>query len=165
MWYSRRFRLAGLVIALLAGSASMAHAQGAEVRGRVTEAGTSAPVADAEVLVSARGLKVTTAADGQFELTGLEAGTFEVLVRRLGFAPAVRRVTLAAGQRLELAVVLSPAVTQLDPVVVTATRDERSLADVPAAVSVADSTVIKAGRTAGLHEVLRYTPGVQATSR
>ena len=66
MWYSRRFRLAGLVIALLAGSASMAHAQGAEVRGRVTEAGTSAPVADAEVLVAARGLKITTAADGEF---------------------------------------------------------------------------------------------------
>ena len=165
MWYSRRFRLAGLVIALLAGTASMAHAQGAEVRGRVTEAGTSVPMADAEVLVATRGLKTTTAADGRFELTGLEAGTFEVMVRRLGFAPAVRRVTLAAGQRMELAVVLSPAITQLDPVVVTATRDERSLADVPAAVAVADSTVIKAGRTAGLHEVLRYTPGVQATSR
>jgi iron complex outermembrane receptor protein len=164
-WSSRGSRTAGLLIALLAAATSAARAQDAQLRGRVTEAGTSAPLPEAEVLVTSRGLRTTTDADGRFHLAGLEPGAAEVTVRRLGFAPAQRRVTLIAGEPLDLVVVLSAAVTQLDPVVVTATRDERSLADVAAAVAVADSTVIKSGRTSGLHEVLRYTPGVQATSR
>ena len=63
------------------------------------------------------------------------------------------------------AIALVPVTTELAPIVVTATRDSRSLADVPVAVSVADSVTIQSGRTAGLHEVLRLTPGMQATSR
>ena len=90
--------------------------------------------------------------------------TAEQLARRLD-DPALRRLVLVAGDVRVLEVALAPAVTTLDPVVVTATRDERSLVEVPAAVSVADTLTIEAGRTSGLHEVLRYMPGVQATSR
>jgi outer membrane cobalamin receptor len=38
----------------------------------------------------------------------------------------------------------SLAATTLDPLVTTATRDQRSLTDVPAAVSVADTIAIRA---------------------
>ncbi|HEX5635017.1 MAG TPA: TonB-dependent receptor plug domain-containing protein, partial [Gemmatimonadales bacterium] len=163
-WCQRAFRASGLGAVLLAGVASAAAAQGATVRGRVVDAASATPVAEAEVLVgSVR--RATTAEDGTFELRGLPAGTLELTVRRLGFAPAARRLALAAGETRALEVALVAAVTTLDPVVVTATRDERSLADVAAAVSVADSQAIKSGRTAGLHEVMRYMPGVQATSR
>jgi len=55
--------------------------------------------------------------------------------------------------------------TTLDPLVTTATRDERSLTEVPAAISVTDTTGIRAGRTIGLHETLRMMPGVQTASR
>src|SRR5690606_19786782 len=100
---------------------------------------------------------------GQFQLP-VPAGPVELRVRRIGFLPVTRLYSGAeAADRIEF--LLEPAPTELAPVVVTATRDARSLADVPAAVPVADSTVINAGRTAGLHEVLRYAPGVQANSR
>jgi iron complex outermembrane receptor protein len=59
----------------------------------------------------------------------------------------------------------SLAPTTLDPLVTTATRDERSLTQVPAAMSVTDSVSLRAGRTIGLHETLRMMPGVQVASR
>lgn len=70
--------------------------------------------------------------------------------------------TLAAQQPARLDS-LTP--TTLDPLVTTATRDERSLTEVPAAISVTDTTGIRAGRTIGLHEALRMMPGVQVASR
>ena len=55
--------------------------------------------------------------------------------------------------------------TTLDPLVTTATRDARSLTELPAAVSVADTVSLRQGRTVGLNEALRMLPGVQAPSR
>ena len=52
-------------------------------------------------------------------------------------------------------------VTTLEPVVVTATRSETPLADVPAAVSVVDQSDIQLGQpTVGLDESLNRVPGV-----
>src|SRR4029077_3602853 len=53
----------------------------------------------------------------------------------------------------------------LDPIVTSATRDARSLREVAAAVSVADTSSIRRDRTVGLHEALRMMPGVQVASR
>ncbi len=60
---------------------------------------------------------------------------------------------------------LEPLPTILDPIVTSVTRDERSLSEVAAAVSVADTSAIGRGRTVGLHETLRMMPGVQVASR
>ncbi len=149
-------------LALLQGAALAA--QDAQLRGAVREAAGGAPVAEAEVLVAAQGRRSLAGADGRFSLM-LVPGAVEVSVRRIGFAPVTLRLALGAGEVREIEVALAPAATTLDPVVVTATREERGLAEVPASVAVVDSTTLKAGRSAGLHEALRYAPGIQAQSR
>jgi iron complex outermembrane receptor protein len=98
-------------------------------------------------------------------LEQLPVGPADVTVRRTGYRPVQRATTVVAGTTMQLDVTMAEAATILTPIVVSATRDRRSLAEVPVAVSVADETTIQSGRTAGLHEVLRLTPGVQATSR
>ena len=152
-----------LVLALAALPAGELPAQQRVLSGRVVDARSREPVAEAQVLVAGTALSTFTDATGAFHLA-TAGGPVELRVRRIGYSPVTRLVAAdEAGDRLEL--LLPAAATELAPMVVTATRDERSLADVPAAVSVADSTVINGGRTAGLHEVLRYAPGVQASSR
>ena len=54
--------------------------------------------------------------------------------------------------------------TALNPVVTTATRDARALRDVPAAMSVVDSTSLSRSRTLHLGDALRAVPGIQAGS-
>ncbi len=152
-----------ILLALAGVPAGTAAAQQRVIAGTVLDARSREPVTEAQVLVDGTPLSAFTDPAGAFHLSA-PAGAVELRVRRIGYRPVTRRLAAAeATDRLEI--LLEAAPTELAPMVVTATRDERSLADVPAAVSVADSTVIAGGRTAGLHEVLRYAPGVQANSR
>ncbi|HSE28533.1 MAG TPA: TonB-dependent receptor [Gemmatimonadales bacterium] len=152
-----------ILLAFGAASAAPLAAQQRVVSGSVRDARTREAVAEAQVFVPGTALSAWTDEAGRFQLS-VPVGPVELRVRRIGFLPVTRLI--AADEAADrLGFLLEAAPTELAPMVVTATRDARSLADVPAAVSVADSTVLNAGRTAGLHEVLRYAPGVQANSR
>ncbi len=155
----------GLVFAGVLVSASVqAQAPTAVVRGVISNRETAAPLVNAQVAVVGFSRPILTDAQGQFRIAGVPAGLWTVQVRRPGFRARSEEVEIRGGE-VVLDWSLAPAVTELVPIVVTATRDERSLIDVPAAVSVADLTTLQSSRTAGLHEALRYMPGVQATSR
>lgn len=143
--------------------ASRAAAQGGRVQGTVRDAVANTPVPAAEVLLVPGSRRALTDGEGRFELTVPAEGEVSLLVRRPGYAPT--RIRLEAASVTPIDVTLAPATTILDPVVTVATRDARSLAEVPAALAVADSTAIVFGRTAGLHEALRAVPGVLAASR
>ena len=79
----------------------------------------------------------------------LPPGRYTVVIRRTGFAPVVRGVTVAGAVALDVA--LAPSPFQLEPVTVTATRS-------PVA---ADASPLQRGRRSavhahGLHAVGRY---------
>jgi len=156
----------GCVLAGLLGVAAPLAAQDSvgTLRGTIMDSASGRPVAAVQVIIPGR-REVVTGRDGTWQLANVPAGAIELRFRRVGYAPQDLRLSLAAGEVRVVDVTLRPVAVELAPVVVSATRDARSLAEVPVAVSVADSTVIQSGRTAGLHEVLRLTPGVQATSR
>lgn len=156
-------RVIPFLLALGALSGGQLAAQQRPISGTVRDARSREPVVEAQVMIVGTTQSVYTDAGGGFQLPA-PAGAVELRVRRIGYRP-VTRLLPVGGAAEPLEVLLEAAPTELAPMVVTATRDARSLADVPAAVSVADSTVINGGRTAGLHEVLRYAPGVQASSR
>lgn len=81
------------------------HAQTGRIEGKVTSAVTNAPIANAEVYITALDLSATTGADGAFALTDVPVGTYEVLVRALGFQSTVladQEVTGAAVTAVEV---------------------------------------------------------------
>lgn len=90
------------------------------VRGEVREP-DARPIGLAEVLVN-DSLHARTDSAGRFLLTGLPAGTIELTVRRVGFAPLSIPLTSEAGQRRALAIELTPLAYRLDPVVVSVAR-------------------------------------------
>ena len=59
-----------------------------------------------------------TGADGQFVLQGVAPDTIQLLVRRIGYLPANVVLEAKAGLRVELAVTLMPAVTELGTITV-----------------------------------------------
>ncbi len=153
-------RLAALVTIITAPMS----AQVGGIIGVVRDSANGAPISNAEVrLFPDRSTRSDR--DGQWRFDAVTANSYQVSVRLPGYAPRNYAVVVRAGEITTLTVNLNAVATELTPIVVTATRDARSLADVPVAVSVADSVTIQSGRTAGLHEVLRLTPGMQATSR
>lgn len=158
-------RVVLFLLSCLAGRSGLLCAQGASISGRVLKAGSDSAVAAAEVLLKSGGARTVTDSAGRFMLHDVPPGNAEIVVRQFGFAPATIQVSVAAGEERVVTVPLTAVLTTLDLITTTATRDPRSLVDVPAAISVADTIAIRQGRTVGLNETLRMMPGVQTASR
>lgn len=86
--------IAGMLIAGLAGLAAGAEAQG-DVRGRVLDAATRAPIAGAQVSATGTARNVLSDSLGRFTLLGLAAGERMVVVRMLGYATDSVQLTVA----------------------------------------------------------------------
>ena len=150
---------------LLAGAVARLAAQAGVIQGHVVRADRPVGLADAYLELRPLGVSTRTDARGFFVFRDLPPGQVEVAVRRVGFAPAVVVLHVDTLAATEVHIPLEPVPVTLDPIVTSATRDARSLSEVAAAVSVADTAAIRRGRTVGLHETLRMMPGVQSASR
>src|SRR5262245_27713400 len=67
------------------------------VRGRVTDAGTGRAVAEVSVGVAGTRLGATSSDNGEFTIAGVPTGSRSLLVRRIGYQPATRTLTVNAG--------------------------------------------------------------------
>lgn len=103
----------------LAVQGTSAEGHPARLTGRVADAVGSA-IVKAEILVTNTSFRAETGTDGRFELGGLPSGPVEVVVRRLGFAPAKIPLELGSGELREIRVLLSPVAMMMDSVAVTA---------------------------------------------
>ena len=97
------------------------------IAGRVTGQDTNQPLSDARVIVVGTAVFGVTNADGRYTLRGMPAGGLEVRVIRVGYVEQKKKVTVTAGQRIELDFVLDRAVIQLQEVVTTATGESRKV--------------------------------------
>lgn len=150
---------------LLGGTGVLAAQQTGTLQGTITDQQTTLGLRDVQIVLVELNRGTTTDAGGSYQFTDLPTGPVLVQIRRLGYGPVNETVVIRAGQVTALNRTLVQSPTELTPIVVTANRELQSLTDVAASISVADSNAIQSGRTAGLNEILRYEPGIQATSR
>ncbi|MGH7447510.1 MAG: TonB-dependent receptor, partial [Longimicrobiales bacterium] len=97
----------------------------AMLHGRVIDAATDEPVANATVRLRESGRRDDSHADGSFHFTDIPAGTYTVVVERLGYAPLERRITIEEEQVAQLVLELTPSALQLSAVIVTGAGSER----------------------------------------
>src|SRR6267154_5389658 len=129
------------------------------VTGRVVDnAGQAVPQAIVEV--TQLGKSVTAGADGAFRLS-LTPGRYTRAVRRHGFAPVVREISVGAGQRA-LEIVLTPSAFQLEPVTVTATRQALAAENSPLPATALAGDELRAAQSVSLAHVVEALPGVRA---
>jgi hypothetical protein len=98
-------------------------APASSLRGRVTDASTGRPLADARVVLSPAARDVRTDSAGRFNLGPVVAGPHALTVTAVGYAPARAEVVLAAASPLELDVELERLAPLLDSVVSEASID------------------------------------------
>src|SRR5262245_10557171 len=110
---------------MMALGASAAAGQQAVLSGRVTDAANGQPIAAAQVVLAGTNIGTQTNAEGYYTMRGVTPGTATVRALRIGYGEQRQSVTLAAGQTatVNFALVLAPIA--LDPVVTTATGDQR----------------------------------------
>jgi TonB-linked SusC/RagA family outer membrane protein len=150
---------------LLVLGASVATAQQQTLTGRVTDAQSGNPVAAALVVVVGTNIGQHTNADGRYTIRGVSSGAQRIRVLRIGYAEQVQAVQLAPGQQATVDFRLQPVLTQLSPVVTTATGEQRRLEVGNAVAQIDASTVVETSPVANINDLLTArAPGVQVLS-
>lgn len=138
-----------VLFALCCVSVPPALAQTGTITGRVTEAPSGAPIADAEVFAIRTDRSVASVTrsnpDGEYRLSDVAAGTYVVSVRRPGFQPAsAPAVTVAAGATVNVAITMSRMVFTLSEEVIVGTRGGREKAlETPASIQIVSTERIE----------------------
>jgi outer membrane receptor for ferrienterochelin and colicins len=167
-----RIRFVSRMLAVLGffAAAGAADAQNAgSIAGRVTETGGT-PVPAATVLVQTGNTTVATGQtgdDGAYRVANVPAGTYAVIVRRVGFsAKRTENVTVNAGATTTLDVALAPMAAQLDQVVTTTTRgaEPEKILDSPNSISLISSERIAERPSATVTDHLKGTPGLSISN-
>lgn len=116
-------------------------AQTGTISGKVTDAATALPVADARVVISGTTFEAQTNKDGDYRLTNVKPGRTGVSVFRLGYKASRDSVVVVAGQTASLNIKMTQSVINLSEVVVTGTagnQERKAQAALVASVKAAD---------------------------
>jgi len=136
-------------------------ASGDTLSGRVVARDGHA-VAGATVVVVELHRIALTQTDGQFRFADMPAGSYTVTVRRLGFAPLARQVSVAASTTLDLT--LERTSVWVEPVTVTATRAPLDVFSSPLPTEALSEDRLRRAQSVSLAHALAQLPGINALS-
>jgi len=132
------------------------------ITGTVTDAGSGAPVPEAQVSIAGTALGAQTNAEGRFTIAGVAPGSVTLVVRRIGYQEERRPLTVTSGGTVTADVRLAAAARSLSEVVITGTAggtQRRAIGNVVATVR-ADS-VLDVAPVGNVDQLIaQRTPGV-----
>jgi len=129
-----------------------------EIRGMVTDSASQQPVVGATILVVGTKTGAVTDAHGRYELVGSLPSVLTLSARRIGYAPATRRVDLSRGNAV-VDFVLAFRATQLQTITVTVDSATKFL-ETQQATSAMGAADIEQNRGQTLGETIKELPGV-----
>jgi len=117
-------------------------------------------VPGATVWVRPSGPTVATGADGTYAIAALRAGNYQLMAELPGFGQVSSEpVVINPGLEWSVDFVLAPELTE--EVVVTGTRTERLLADVPIRTEIIGRPMLEAVTARTLADAVEFTPGIR----
>ncbi len=124
-----RYVYYALLFLLLLPATALAQATGS-LAGKVTEARTGEAMPGVNVIITSLTRGAATNIDGDYDIQGLPAGTYDVVAQFVGFKDNHQTATISAGQETVLNFQMDEDLLQLDEVVVTgqaASTEKRKL--------------------------------------
>lgn len=147
-----------IIAALLILSTSALFAQTGSIKGTITHAGQPVPLAT--VIVPQLGLTIAADDNGNYEISNLSNGIYELVITFVGFTPVRQKVSVT-GSAVTLHISLEEENTTLEEVVITGTMKEISRTDSPIPVEIITQKLFKKNPTATLFEAVGMVNGVQ----
>ena len=152
-----------LLVALIAAPQAIM-AQTGRITGSVTDSSSGQAVPSATVSIVGTRFGAATSSDGRYSISNIPAGTVQLRVQRLGFAPRTRAVVLAAGENQVVNVALQVQAAQLTAVVSVGygTQNKR---DVTGSVATVALDALEHTPIVSVDQILQGTsPGVDVTT-
>lgn len=159
----KRFIILAFVVLLGAQEGMADDNKVGRLKGTIRDSRNNEAIVGATVMLSYT--KIGTRADelGRFEISSIPAGVYEVKVSAIGYKPRLRQVEIRAGQTTTLDVHLILTGVSGEEIVVSATRYEQNLVELPVTTSVVSASQIAAQAIPSLDRVLETIPGVDVT--
>jgi len=132
-----------ILVFLLNGICNSTYADGdIMLKGVVKDAYNKIPLADAHVIIEDLQLGTITNNKGLFAFSKLNAGTYQLTIRHVGYLEFSTQVDLDSSIT-DMTLLIRPRIIQIDPVTITATLTERKLSVLPARVVSITSRMIE----------------------
>jgi outer membrane receptor for ferrienterochelin and colicins len=149
-----------IAISLLLQS-TLAQTNSGSVIGSVTDAKTQELLGGVNVLLRSTIRGTTTNVQGKYQLKGIPTGTYDITFSLLGYlTDTVHQISIQPDKENTITVQLVQSPIKSEQVVVTASRREQSLREVPVSISTVSSQMIADHVSVTLDDALRYVPGV-----
>ena len=121
------------------------------VSGRVMDMVSGEPLIGANALLKGTSKGATTDANGTFTITGVEDGSYTLIVRYVGYADLSRKVTVSGSDVALGDLAAEEAIFAFDQVVVSGTRQAEKITETPATIEIISAK--------DLEELPSFNPG------
>jgi len=135
-----------------------AQAQTYDIYGKILNKETAKPLPYVNLVVKDSDLGATSNEQGDFVIPNLPVGPYELIVSFIGFEEQLFPVHLPLTEPLNLS--LRPELIEMSTLVVTGTRTERFLKDVPVTTQVIKREKLQEAGGADISQVLGYVTGI-----
>ncbi|HTY38516.1 MAG TPA: TonB-dependent receptor, partial [Bacteroidota bacterium] len=153
------------ILLILMTALSLSQTKVGALEGTVRDSETGQAIVGANITIRFTFMGAASDVSGKFRIDNIPPGTYTVVASIIGYQRLVVeqvRIEMGAVARLDLAVKSVPL--QTEPVVVTASRREQSLQEVPVSVATVTAQMIAERNNITLDDALRYVPGVNMLS-
>lgn len=141
-------------------------AQNGSIKGKVTNQQLQA-IPYATVVLKTTSIGTTTNEEGSFTLTNINPGSYTVQFSAVGYKSISRELNIKSSEEINISVKLSEELENLNEVVISASRNPEYLSEIPASISVVNSTQLKefAKATTNISDILAVTvPGLAVST-
>ncbi len=143
-------RWALLIPILFLSTAAFAH--NGSFRGIIKDGKSGLPLEGANIYVKGKAFSAVTDVFGAFMITGMEPGSYSVLIRHIGFEPIDRDIKVEDGITTEITETMKPTGVQLTDVTINAKKD--------ATLSTISAVDIKLRPINTAQDMMRMMPGL-----
>jgi len=141
-------------------------AQTGTVTGRVTDQATGQQLSTAQVSITGTSIGGLSQQDGRFLILNVPAGSYTIMVQRIGYRPVTAEITVVAGETVAQNFTMSQEALGLDEIIITGTpggTQRRAIGN--SVVSMDAASVVEAAQIPNMNAMLQgRNPGVMMGS-
>ncbi len=137
----------------------------AKIEGKVKDAITKEPLANAFIWIQGTNLVSSTDEKGDFVILDVPPGRYKIIISRVGYKSTGKQIEVKSGEILNLEFYLKGTPIVMEEVVVTGTMTPRYIKDVPIRTEVISGCAIEEAGAKNIYEALECGCGLRVETR
>lgn len=131
-----------------------------KISGTIKDAETNLPLSNVNIIISALQTGSTTNDSGYYLIHNIPEGKHELKIQHIGYKTKTTVIKCETGKNLKKNFELEKDINQFDEIVITATRNEQHLANIPNKIHIINSKKIEAVPMLNIDDAFKISSGI-----